>query len=46
MFFTLPHLHPDSPVYWFMMQIGMVLGFFTSYPVNAWLIRSGIKEAM
>ncbi|MEX0429056.1 DUF4396 domain-containing protein [Nocardioides sp. DS6] len=40
------HLHPDSPVYWFGMQIGMCLGFLTSYPVNAWLIRKGIKEAM
>jgi hypothetical protein len=39
-------LHPDSPVYWFMMQIGMVLGFATSYPVNWWLLRSGIKEPM
>lgn len=45
-FFTSPHLLPNSPVYWFMMQIGMVLGFFTSYPVNAWLIRKGIKESM
>jgi hypothetical protein len=40
------HLHPDSPVYWFGMQIGMCLGFVTSYPVNVWLIRRGIKEAM
>lgn len=44
-FFT-PPLKPDQPVYWFMMQIGMILGFATSYPVNWWLIRSGIKEAM
>jgi hypothetical protein len=40
------HLHPDSPVYWFLMQIGMVIGFFTAWPTNTWLIRSGIKEAM
>lgn len=39
-------LHPDSPVYWFMMQIGMILGFITSYPMNWWLIKKGIKEAM
>jgi hypothetical protein len=39
-------LHPNSPVYWFMMQIGMVLGFLTSFPVNAWLLRAGIKEPM
>jgi len=40
------HIHADNPVYWFGMQIGMCLGFATSYPVNAWLIRRGIKEAM
>jgi hypothetical protein len=46
-FFPAPHhIHPDSPVYWFMMQIGMILGFLTAFPVNAWLIRRGIKEAM
>ena len=45
-FFPGPHLHPDSPVYWFGMQIGMVVGFFTAWPVNVWLIRKGIKEAM
>jgi len=45
-FFPAPHLRPDGPVYWFGMQIGMCLGFLTAYPVNAWLIRRGLKEAM
>jgi hypothetical protein len=40
------HLHPDSPVYWFLMQIGMIIGFLTAWPMNSWLIRRGIKEAM
>ena len=40
------HLHPDSPVYWFMMQIGMVVGFATSFPMNWWLIKRGLKEKM
>jgi hypothetical protein len=40
------HLHPDSPVYWFLMQIGMAIGFLTAWPANVWLIRRGIKEAM
>jgi hypothetical protein len=40
------HLHPDSPVYWFLMQIGMIIGFATAWPANVWLIRRGIKEAM
>ncbi|HWC81729.1 MAG TPA: DUF4396 domain-containing protein [Pseudonocardiaceae bacterium] len=33
-------------MYWFLMQIGMIAGFFTAWPVNVWLIRRGIKEAM
>jgi hypothetical protein len=46
-FFPAPHhLLPSSPVYWFGMQIGMVIGFITAYPVNLWLIRAGIKETM
>ncbi|MDP9476123.1 MAG: DUF4396 domain-containing protein [Actinomycetota bacterium] len=39
-------IHPDRAAFWFLMQIGMILGFATSYPVNWWLIRGGIKEAM
>lgn len=39
-------LEKSSPVFWFMMQLAMILGFFTSYPVNWWLLRKGIKETM
>ena len=41
-----PALHPDSVVYWFMMQIGMIIGFATSYPMNWALVRRGVKEGM
>ncbi len=44
--FTDPHLKPDHAAYWLLMQLGMILGFATAYPVNVWLIRRGIKEAM
>jgi hypothetical protein len=44
--FTDPHLKPDHAAYWLLMQVGMVLGFLTAYPVNVWLIRRGVKEAM
>lgn len=40
------HLHPDEPAYWLMMQVAMLLGFATAYPVNWWLLRVGIKERM
>lgn len=36
----------DTPQFWFMMQIAMVLGFATAYPANWWLVRRGIKHAM
>lgn len=40
--FTEPHLTPNHAPYWLLM----ILGFATAYPVNVWLIRRGIKEAM
>ena len=39
-------LPKTGPVFWFMMQIAMLAGFVTSYPVNWWLLRSGVKEKM
>jgi hypothetical protein len=45
-FFTEPHLKPDHAAYWFLMQVGMIIGFLTSYPANNWLISHGIKEGM
>lgn len=41
--------HPvekSDPVFWFMMQVAMICGFITSYPVNWWLLKAGIKEKM
>lgn len=35
-----------SPEFWFVMQAAMLAGFVTAYPVNWWLIRKGVKEAM
>jgi hypothetical protein len=29
-----------------MMQLAMLVGFAVSYPVNWWLLRRGITEAM
>jgi Domain of unknown function (DUF4396) len=39
-------LQKTDPVFWFMMQIAMIAGFITSYPVNWWLLRAKIKEIM
>lgn len=35
-----------TPEFWFAMQVAMLGGFVTSYPVNWWLIRTGLKERM
>jgi hypothetical protein len=32
--------------FWGAMQVAMIAGFITSYPMNWWLIRVGIKERM
>jgi putative flippase GtrA len=45
-FFPAPHLTPFDPRYWLMMQIAMICGFVTSYPMNRLLIALGWKERM
>jgi hypothetical protein len=37
-------LETNTWTYWWMMQVGMIFGFFTSAPVNWWLLKNGIKE--
>ena len=39
-------LKVNSVEFWFMMQIAMIFGFATSYPVNWWLLQVGLKEKM
>jgi hypothetical protein len=41
-----PHLRPNQPGYWFMMQFAMIAGFITAYPMNYILVKTGLKEAM
>lgn len=36
----------NSPVFWFAMQLAMLAGFATAYPMNWWLVRTGVKERM
>ena len=44
--FPSSHLDVTMAVYGFIMQIAMILGFFTAPPANAWLIQKGWKEKM
>jgi hypothetical protein len=46
-FFPAPHhLDPSFAAFWFLMQIGMIIGFFSSWPANVWLVKRGIKVPM
>lgn len=45
-FLLLGELEKTDPVFWFMMQIAMLAGFLTGYPVNWLLLRAGLKERM
>lgn len=44
--FPKPHLEPNDAVFWFMMQVAMMVGYCTSYPVNVFLLNAGWKEKM
>ncbi len=44
--FPHPHLHPNEPGYWLMMQVAMICGYVTALPVNWLLVKIGWKEAM
>ena len=42
-------IDPISPArieFWSLMQLAMGCGFFTAYPMNWWLVETGIKTAM
>jgi Domain of unknown function (DUF4396) len=40
------HLMPNAAAFWLLMQVGMMIGFVTSWPANVWLIKRGIKVPM
>jgi hypothetical protein len=40
------HLTPGSASFWFLMQVGMMVGFATSWPANVWLVKRCIKVPM
>jgi hypothetical protein len=45
--FPAPHqLMPNSAAFWLLMQVGMIIGFATSWPANVWLVNRGIKVPM
>ena len=39
-------MEPTQLLYWATMSAGVIVGFFTAYPVNAWLVAMGLKHGM
>lgn len=41
-----PAPEADGPLFWFMMQVGLMVGFATTLPMNRWQVRIGLKFGM
>jgi manganese oxidase len=39
-------MDPSELLYWGTMSAGVIVGFFTALPVNAWLVGVGLKHGM
>lgn len=39
-------IEKDTWTFWFMMQVAMLFGFLCAYPMNAILIKMGVKKGM
>ena len=38
--------HPTTPSFWFVMSIGLLVGFIAAYPMNWWLVANHLKHGM
>jgi hypothetical protein len=37
---------PTTPSFWFVMSMGLLVGFVVSYPINWWLVANHLKHGM
>jgi FtsP/CotA-like multicopper oxidase with cupredoxin domain len=37
---------PAEPLFWFVMSLGVTVGFVIAYPVNVWLVSKGLKHGL
>src|SRR5689334_13964425 len=37
---------PGEPLFWFVMSLGVTVGFAVAYPVNVWLVAKGMKHGL
>ena len=38
--------NPGHPEFWFVMSISLTLGFAVTFPLNWWLVSTGLKHGM
>ena len=39
-------MDPAQPQFWFVMSMGVIVGFATAYPVNVWMVAQGLKHGL
>jgi hypothetical protein len=37
---------PPTPAFWFVMSVGLLIGFVIAYPMNWWLVANHLKHGM
>jgi uncharacterized protein DUF4396 len=38
--------NPSTPTFWFVMSMGLLVGFIIAYPMNWWLVANKLKHGM
>lgn len=38
--------NPMTPSFWFVMSMGLLVGFIVAYPINWWLVTYHLKHGM
>jgi hypothetical protein len=39
-------MEPTEPLFWGVMSLGVIVGFFTAYPVNVWMVAKNLKHGL
>jgi manganese oxidase len=39
-------MDPTEPLFWAVMSLGVIVGFFVAYPVNVWMVSRNLKHGL
>ena len=39
-------MEPTEPLFWAVMSLGVIVGFFVAYPVNVWMVSRNLKHGL